>query len=108
MAALVSSASLMSVSAFYIHKRSVDQVSDRLIEIRRKPLSRLRSQHSDDKVDDKEEDDYINEEDEGDEAVGEVERAVVEHGLPGAAGAEINLDAIFGEGDVLAGGGGGP
>jgi len=66
MAALVS-ASLMSVSAFYIHKRSVDQVSDRLIEIRRKPLSRLRSQHSDDKVDDKEEDDYINEEDEWDQ-----------------------------------------
>ena len=60
-------ASLMSVSAFYIHKRSVDQVSDRFIEIRCKPLSRLRSQHSDDKVDDKEEDDYINEEDEWDQ-----------------------------------------
>ena len=40
--------------------------------------------------------------------MGEVERAVVEHGLPGVAGAEINLDVVFGEGDVLAGGGGGP
>ena len=40
--------------------------------------------------------------------MGEVERVVVEHGLPGVAGAEINLDAVFGEGDVLAGGGGGP
>ncbi|PQQ00352.1 AMP deaminase isoform X2 [Prunus yedoensis var. nudiflora] len=36
MAAFVG-ASLMAVSAFYIHKRSVDQVLQRLIEIRRKP-----------------------------------------------------------------------
>lgn len=35
MAALVG-ASLMAISAFYIHKRAVDQVLDRLIEIRRK------------------------------------------------------------------------
>ncbi|XP_021908594.1 probable AMP deaminase isoform X2 [Carica papaya] len=35
MAALVG-ASLMAVSAFYIHKRTVDQVLDRVIEIRRK------------------------------------------------------------------------
>ncbi|KAL5761882.1 hypothetical protein ACOSP7_018146 [Xanthoceras sorbifolium] len=39
MAALVG-ASLMAISAFYIHKRTVDQVLDRLIEIRRKhPLN---------------------------------------------------------------------
>ncbi|GLT64239.1 hypothetical protein SLA2020_367450 [Shorea laevis] len=36
MAALVG-ASLMAISAFYIHKRSVDQVLQRLIDIRRKP-----------------------------------------------------------------------
>jgi AMP deaminase len=36
MAALVG-ASLIAISAFYIHKRSVDQVLQRLIEIRRKP-----------------------------------------------------------------------
>ncbi|KAI4328370.1 hypothetical protein L6164_020728 [Bauhinia variegata] len=36
MAALVG-ASLMALSAFYIHKRSVDQVLHRLIEIRREP-----------------------------------------------------------------------
>ncbi|KAH9709331.1 AMP deaminase [Citrus sinensis] len=35
MAALVG-ASLMAISAFYIHKRAVDQVLDRLVEIRRK------------------------------------------------------------------------
>ncbi|PRQ41288.1 putative AMP deaminase [Rosa chinensis] len=60
MAALVG-ASLMAVSAFYIHKRSVDQVIDRLIEIRRKPPpSRVRSEAADD---DEEEEDYIEEED---------------------------------------------
>ncbi|KAM0987303.1 hypothetical protein ACFXTH_011440 [Malus domestica] len=36
MAAFVG-ASLMAISAFYIHKRSVDQVLERLIEFRRKP-----------------------------------------------------------------------
>ncbi|XP_043724850.1 probable AMP deaminase isoform X2 [Telopea speciosissima] len=36
MAALVG-ASLMAISAFYIHKRSVDQVLDRLIELRKCP-----------------------------------------------------------------------
>lgn len=35
MAALVG-ASMMAISAFYIHKRAVDQVLDRLVEIRRK------------------------------------------------------------------------
>ncbi|KAK6252641.1 hypothetical protein QUC31_014361 [Theobroma cacao] len=42
MAALVG-ASLMAISAFYIHKRSVDHVIDRLIEIRRvwRPRSRV-------------------------------------------------------------------
>lgn len=35
------------------------------------------------------------------EAVGEVEGAEVEHDLPGAAGAEADLDAVLGAGDVL-------
>ncbi|KAJ8773718.1 hypothetical protein K2173_006368 [Erythroxylum novogranatense] len=39
LAALVG-ASLMAVSAFYIHRRSVDQVLDRLIQLRRKPRIR--------------------------------------------------------------------
>ncbi|MFS8031669.1 putative AMP deaminase [Helianthus anomalus] len=32
-------ASVMAISAFYIHKRSVDQVIDRLIKLRRRPYS---------------------------------------------------------------------
>ncbi|KAF3431395.1 hypothetical protein FNV43_RR26126 [Rhamnella rubrinervis] len=40
MAALVG-ASLMAISAFYIHKRSVDQVLQRLIELRRKSEGRF-------------------------------------------------------------------
>ncbi|GLT40015.1 hypothetical protein SLA2020_141750 [Shorea laevis] len=47
MAALVG-ASFMAISAFYVHKRSVDQVLDRLIEIRRKLPQRDRSQLSSD------------------------------------------------------------
>lgn len=35
--AALAGASLMAISAFYIHKRSVDQVLQRLINIRRKP-----------------------------------------------------------------------
>nr|XP_011463511.1 PREDICTED: AMP deaminase-like isoform X2 [Fragaria vesca subsp. vesca] len=70
MAALVG-ASLMAVSAFYIHKRSVDQVIDRLIEIRRKPPSRLRSQDADDNADEEEEeDDYVEEDEQQDQRRG--------------------------------------
>ncbi|CAH1414273.1 unnamed protein product [Lactuca virosa] len=39
-------ASVMAISAFYIHKRSVDQVIDRLIKLRRRP-DRLLTDHED-------------------------------------------------------------
>ncbi|KAM3706607.1 hypothetical protein ACJW31_03G163000 [Castanea mollissima] len=53
MAALVG-ASLMAISAFYFHKRSVDQVLNRLIEIRRiRPLSA--ANHQEDEEEDEEE-----------------------------------------------------
>ncbi|POO00043.1 AMP deaminase [Trema orientale] len=47
MAALVG-ASIMAVSAFYIHKRSVDQVLDRLTELRRDGGKRFASERLDD------------------------------------------------------------
>lgn len=45
-------ASLMAVSAFYIHKRSVDQVLQRLIEIRRTPSRSSGDQEQEDDQDD--------------------------------------------------------
>ncbi|XP_021292923.1 probable AMP deaminase [Herrania umbratica] len=65
MAALVG-ASLMAISAFYIHKRSVDHVIDRLIEIRRvrRPRSRV---ISDEEEENEEEVDYEEEEEEVEE-----------------------------------------
>ncbi|OMP11724.1 hypothetical protein COLO4_03714, partial [Corchorus olitorius] len=55
MAALLG-ASLMAISAFYIHKRSVDHVIDRLVEIRRecRPRSRVFSDGDDEEGESKE------------------------------------------------------
>lgn len=43
MVAALFGASAMAISAFYIHKRSVDQVLDRLLNIRRRRLRQLLS-----------------------------------------------------------------
>ncbi|KAJ7943540.1 AMP deaminase-like [Quillaja saponaria] len=61
MAALVG-ASLMAISAFYIHKRSVDQVLQRMLEIRGKPY-----RNSCNRLDDDEDEDEDEEEDEEEE-----------------------------------------
>lgn len=56
MAALVG-ASLMAISAFYFHKRSVDQVLNRLIEIRRnRPLNAANHEEDEEEEEDDEDD----------------------------------------------------
>lgn len=58
MAALVG-ASLMAISAFYFHKRSVDQVLNRLIEIRRnRPLNAVNN-HGDEEEDEEAEEEIV-------------------------------------------------
>ena len=64
MAALVG-ASLMALSAFYIHKRSVDQVLHRLIEIRRTPSRAAGNRFLDDEVDEEEESELCDDGDDG-------------------------------------------
>lgn len=61
MAAFVG-ASLMAISAFYIHKRSVDQVLQRLIELRRNAEGRLTVEEE---YGDEEEEDEVDENDDG-------------------------------------------
>ncbi|KAJ7953738.1 AMP deaminase [Quillaja saponaria] len=55
MAALVG-ASLMAISAFYIHKRSVNQVLHKMIEIRRKPYRNVSNRFDDDEEEEEERD----------------------------------------------------
>ncbi|KAL0004007.1 hypothetical protein SO802_011568 [Lithocarpus litseifolius] len=76
MAALVG-ASLMAISAFYFHKRSVDQVLNRLIEIRRnrRPLNAVNS-HEDEEEED--EDEEAEEEIVGDGGSGSDEEMVID------------------------------
>ncbi|XP_021833065.1 AMP deaminase-like isoform X3 [Prunus avium] len=78
MAAFVG-ASLMAVSAFYIHKRSVDQVLQRLIEIRRKP-SRISDNSS--ATEDGGEESYIEDgEERGFESDGEVTDVAIDRNM---------------------------
>ncbi|CAB4264528.1 unnamed protein product [Prunus armeniaca] len=78
MAAFVG-ASLMAVSAFYIHKRSVDQVLQRLIEIRRKP-SRISDNRS--ATEDGGEESYIEDgEERGFESDGEVTDVAIDRNM---------------------------
>ncbi|ONI30669.1 hypothetical protein PRUPE_1G265900 [Prunus persica] len=78
MAAFVG-ASLMAVSAFYIHKRSVDQVLQRLIEIRRKP-SRISDNRS--ATEDGREESYIEDgEERGFESDGEVTDVAIDRNM---------------------------
>ena len=72
MAALVG-ASFMAISAFYFHKRSVDQVLNRLIEIRRnRPLNSVNNHE------DEEEDGEAAEEIDGDGGSGSDEEMVID------------------------------
>ncbi|VVA27707.1 PREDICTED: AMP deaminase [Prunus dulcis] len=78
MAAFVG-ASLMAVSAFYIHKRSVDQVLQRLIEIRRKP-SRISDNRS--ATEDGREESYIEDgEERGFESDGEITDVAIDRNM---------------------------
>lgn len=73
MAALVG-ASLMAISAFYFHKRSVDQVLNRLIEIRRnRPLNAVNNHE-----DEEEEGEEAEEEIDGDGGSGSDEEMVID------------------------------
>uniref|UniRef100_A0A7N2LB25 AMP deaminase n=1 Tax=Quercus lobata TaxID=97700 RepID=A0A7N2LB25_QUELO len=73
MAALVG-ASLMAISAFYFHKRSVDQVLNRLIEIRRnRPLNSVNN-HEDEEEEGKEAEEEID----GDGGSGSDEEMVID------------------------------
>ncbi|KAG2707293.1 hypothetical protein I3843_05G130000 [Carya illinoinensis] len=85
MAALVG-ASLMAISAFYCHKRSVDQVLQRIIEIRRKP-PRSAGDHC-------VEDDNEAEEEEEKEEEAEAEEARDDDGSYGSDG-EMEVDRKF-------------
>ncbi|KAH7515857.1 hypothetical protein FEM48_Zijuj10G0071000 [Ziziphus jujuba var. spinosa] len=71
MAALVGG-SLMAISAFYIHKRSVDQVLQRLIELRRTTLEErfVAEDEDDDGEGDEEEEEEEGHDDDGEEGFG--------------------------------------
>ncbi|XVF02293.1 hypothetical protein REPUB_Repub04eG0163200 [Reevesia pubescens] len=96
MAALVG-ASLMAISAFYIHKRSVDQVIDRLIEIRREcPLQGRRPRScvvSDDEEEENEEEMEYEEEKGGQEEEKEEEMDESEKG--GSLGHKTRVSKAF-------------
>ena len=88
MAALVG-ASIMAVSAFYIHKRSVDQVLNRLTELRRTGEKRSLIEQSDD------EDDGGEEEEKDDESEFVSDGDVVPGRTIGGGGVSRSVDEKF-------------